>query len=54
MKINKYVFRDMIKDLDLGFTHLEIEEIILLGITKIHQIILLMIHNIFYLIFIKV
>jgi Ca2+-binding EF-hand superfamily protein len=27
-KINKYVFRDMIKDLDLGFTHLEIEEII--------------------------
>lgn len=26
-KINKYVFRDMIKDLDLGFTHLEIEEI---------------------------
>lgn len=26
-RINKYVFRDMIKDLDLGFTHLEIEEI---------------------------
>ena len=26
-RINKYVFRDMIKDLDLGFTHLEIDEI---------------------------